>query len=151
MRESASTFPRTECSRPLDEVPMRSTFRAWDSASSSRARSSSATVAGSADLPDPTTAPRSPCGCRASVPRTPVTGSRRILVVEDDNTLRETIGEVMADDGHEVRLARNGHEALEHLAGWDAEVVILDLMMPRMDAYEFRAIQLRDGIAPHAR
>jgi len=80
-----------------------------------------------------------------------VTRSRRILVVEDDDTLRETIGEVMIDDGHEVRLARNGHEALEHLAGWDAEVVILDLMMPRMDAYEFRVIQVRDGIAPDAR
>jgi CheY-like chemotaxis protein len=77
--------------------------------------------------------------------------ARRILVVEDDDTLRETIGEVMADDGHEVRTARNGHEALDHLAEFDAEVVILDLMMPRMDAYEFRDIQLRDGIAPDAR
>lgn len=76
---------------------------------------------------------------------------RRILVVEDDDTLRETIGEVMADDGHEVRLARNGHEALERLDGWEAEVVILDVMMPRMDAHEFRAVQLRDGIAPDAR
>ena len=77
--------------------------------------------------------------------------SRRILVVEDDDNLRETIVEVMADDGHDVRLARNGHEALEHLARWDAELVILDVMMPRMDAYEFRVIQLRDGIAPDAR
>ena len=76
---------------------------------------------------------------------------RRILVVEDDDTLRETIGEVMADDGHEIRLARNGHEALEHLAGWEAELVILDLMMPRMDAHEFRTVQLREGIAPDAR
>ena len=80
-----------------------------------------------------------------------MTRPRRILVVEDDDTLRETIGEVMADDGHEIRLARNGQEALEHLPGWEAEVVILDLMMPRMDAYEFRAVQLRDGIAPDAR
>jgi CheY-like chemotaxis protein len=80
-----------------------------------------------------------------------MTRPRRILVVEDDDTLRETIGEVMADDGHEIRLARNGHEALENLADWEAEVVILDLMMPRMDAYEFRAVQLRDGIAPDAR
>ena len=80
-----------------------------------------------------------------------MTRPRRILVVEDDATLRETIGEVMADDGHEIRLARNGHEALEHLSDWEADLLILDLMMPRMDAYEFRAVQLRDGIAPDAR
>jgi CheY-like chemotaxis protein len=80
-----------------------------------------------------------------------MTRPRRILVVEDDDTLRETIGEVMADDGHEVRMARNGHEALERLDGWEAEVVILDVMMPRMDAHEFRSVQLRDGIAPDAR
>src|SRR5687768_7663674 len=127
MRESALTSRRTECSRPSGEAPTRSTCRAWDSGSSSRARSSSGTAAESADPPDRTTAPRSPCGCRAFQPRAPVTGSRRILVVEDDDTLRETIGEVMADDGHDVRLARNGHEALEYLAGWEAEVVILDL------------------------
>ena len=63
---------------------------------------------------------------------------KRVLVVEDDETLRETIGDVMVDDGHEVRLAADGHEALEQLAGWNADVVILDLMMPRMDAYAFR-------------
>ena len=80
-----------------------------------------------------------------------MTRSSRILVVEDDDTLRETIGEVMSDDGHEVRLARNGHQALEQLADFAAEVIILDVMMPIMDAYEFRAVQLRDGIAPDAR
>jgi len=68
---------------------------------------------------------------------------RRVLVVEDDETLRETIADVMTDDGHDVRLAADGHEALERLAGWDADVVILDLMMPRMDAYEFRERHLQ--------
>jgi PleD family two-component response regulator len=62
----------------------------------------------------------------------------RVLVVEDDELLRETIGEVIADVGHEVRLAANGHEALAQIADWPVELIVLDLMMPLMDAYEFR-------------
>ena len=80
-----------------------------------------------------------------------MTRASRILVVEDDQTLRETLGEVMTDDGHEVRLARDGREALELLSEWEADLLILDLMMPRMDAYRFREVQLRDGVAPDAR
>jgi CheY-like chemotaxis protein len=65
----------------------------------------------------------------------------RILVVEDDETLRETLTEVLADEGHDVRGAAHGYEALEHLDGWSADVIVLDLMMPRMDAFEFREHQ----------
>jgi len=67
----------------------------------------------------------------------------RILVVEDDELLRETLAEVLADVGLEVRVAANGHEALQRLDGWSADLIILDLMMPLMDAYEFRERQLR--------
>jgi two-component system response regulator MprA len=80
-----------------------------------------------------------------------VTRPLRVLVVEDDDTLRETIGEVMTDDGHDVRLVSDGQEALAELARWDPELVVLDLMMPKMDAYEFRAAQRRAGSAARAR
>jgi CheY-like chemotaxis protein len=72
----------------------------------------------------------------------------RVLVVEDDELLRETIGEVIADVGHEVRLAANGHEALAQIADWPVELIVLDLMMPLMDAYEFRVRQRREALAP---
>jgi CheY-like chemotaxis protein len=65
----------------------------------------------------------------------------RILVVEDDETLRETLTEVLADEGHDVRGAAHGYEALEHLDEWSADLIVLDLMMPRMDAFEFREHQ----------
>jgi DNA-binding response OmpR family regulator len=71
--------------------------------------------------------------------------SLKVLVVEDDQILRETIGEVMSDDGHDVRVAEDGQEALAQLSAWDPELVILDLMMPKMNAYEFRDAQRRDG------
>ena len=74
----------------------------------------------------------------------------RILVVEDDETLREIIGEVLTDEGHSVRLAANGHEALDRIADWDPQIVVLDVMMPGMNAYEFRRAQRDRGSAPGA-
>jgi two-component system response regulator MprA len=65
----------------------------------------------------------------------------RVLVVEDDEGLRETLAEVLSDDGHEVRVASDGVAALDAIQGWTPEIIVLDLMMPRMDGYEFRAIQ----------
>lgn len=65
----------------------------------------------------------------------------RILVVEDDETLRATIADVVSDDGHLVRTAADGEEALIDVKEWQPHLVILDIMMPRMDAYEFRKRQ----------
>jgi CheY-like chemotaxis protein len=70
-----------------------------------------------------------------------MTGAGRILVVEDDEALRETLTEVMSDEGHETRAAAHGADALETLSGWAPDVIILDVMMPTMDAYEFRQRQ----------
>jgi DNA-binding response OmpR family regulator len=67
----------------------------------------------------------------------------RVLVVEDDELLREALAEVLTDDGHEVRTATNGAEALGELESWDAEVIVLDLMMPVMDGFAFRDEQRR--------
>jgi DNA-binding response OmpR family regulator len=65
----------------------------------------------------------------------------RVLIIEDDDSLRETLAEVLADDGHDVRVAPDGEVALEAMEGWAPELIVLDLMMPRMDGYEFRARQ----------
>ena len=75
----------------------------------------------------------------------------RILIVEDDATLRETLAEVLTDEGHEVRAAGHGHEALDHLDGWEPDVIMLDIMMPTMDAYGFRERQQALGLALAAR
>ena len=64
---------------------------------------------------------------------------RRILVVDDDRLLRETLREVLIDEGYEVRAASNGREAIARLDGWHADLVILDLMMPLMDPFAFSA------------
>ncbi len=65
--------------------------------------------------------------------------ANRVLVVDDDEGLRETLGEVLTDDGFEVRVAWNGRDALEKLDDWEPDVVILDVMMPVMDAFGFQS------------
>jgi two-component system response regulator MprA len=72
----------------------------------------------------------------------------RVLVVEDDESLREAIAEVVADDGHEVRTATDGHHGLVESERWNPDLIILDVIMPRMDAYEFRRRQ-RSSTDPH--
>lgn len=60
----------------------------------------------------------------------------RILVVEDEKHLNRIISEAVEDEGYSVDSCYNGVEALEYLecAGYD--VIILDVMMPKMDGFE---------------
>jgi DNA-binding response OmpR family regulator len=58
---------------------------------------------------------------------------RRILLVDDDASLLIVLSEQLRDDGYEVATARDGAEALRRLeAGWP-DLILLDLMMPRVD------------------
>ena len=65
---------------------------------------------------------------------------RHIMVVEDDEAIRETLAEVLEGEGYGVTRAANGAEALERLHGSGrADLILLDLMMPVMDGWELRA------------
>ncbi len=68
--------------------------------------------------------------------------ARCILVVEDDDAIRETIAELLEEEGYVVSRAANGAEALDclHRDG-AAALILLDLMMPTMNGWEFRAQQ----------
>jgi CheY-like chemotaxis protein len=58
----------------------------------------------------------------------------RVLVVDDDEAIRETLQILLEDSGYIVAQARDGIEALEHLrATRERTVVLLDLMMPKLD------------------
>jgi two-component system chemotaxis response regulator CheY len=68
-----------------------------------------------------------------------------ILVVDDDGDIRQAIGEVLRIDGFAVREASDGQEAWDTLDdGFRPCLIVLDLMMPRMNGYEFRERQLMD-------
>jgi len=62
---------------------------------------------------------------------------KRVLVVDDDQDIRELLVSVLEDDGYQAESAQNGREALEVLERWKADVVVLDLMMPVMDGWTF--------------
>jgi CheY-like chemotaxis protein len=72
---------------------------------------------------------------------------RRVLVVEDEGTLRGFLVEALGDEGYDVRAAEHGREALEALAHWQPNVIVLDLMMPVMDGWTFRREQRARGLA----
>ncbi|MGC4119702.1 MAG: response regulator [Myxococcales bacterium] len=69
-----------------------------------------------------------------------------ILVVDDDPDIRETMLFVLEDAGYEVVTAANGAEALECLRKNAARLILLDLMMPVMDGWQFRAAQRNDPL-----
>jgi CheY-like chemotaxis protein len=70
-----------------------------------------------------------------------------ILVVDDDGDIRQAIGDVLRADGFDVREAQDGAEALEALDdGVRPCLIVLDLMMPRMNGYEFREKQLASAV-----
>ena len=67
----------------------------------------------------------------------------RVLVIEDEASLGQVLVDVLAEEGHELFWARNGRDGLERLQAWRPDVIVLDLMMPVMDGWEFRAAQHR--------
>jgi CheY-like chemotaxis protein len=73
------------------------------------------------------------------------TARRPVLVIDDDEMIQESIREVLSDEGYDVVLAQNGREALEKLrSGERPLIILLDLMMPVMDGWQFRAEQKKD-------
>jgi CheY-like chemotaxis protein len=76
---------------------------------------------------------------------TPQPPGRSVLVVEDDGDIRDALTFILRDQGYQVDSASNGREALDHLRqGSRANLIVLDLMMPVMDGWQFRHEQQRD-------
>jgi CheY-like chemotaxis protein len=68
-----------------------------------------------------------------------------VLVVDDQPEIRETLAEILEDEGYHVATAANGREALSclHTDG-DCSLILMDLMMPVMDGWELAAELERD-------
>jgi signal transduction histidine kinase/ActR/RegA family two-component response regulator len=83
-----------------------------------------------------------------STPGSPVriVRRRRVLVVDDNADCAQSLRDVLAMDGHEVRVARDGTAALATLDEFAADLVLLDVGLPRMDGYMVaHAIRARFG------
>lgn len=71
--------------------------------------------------------------------------SKRILVVEDDTSIRELLVELLESEGFTVSSAVNGLEGLKRLEADKHDLILIDLMMPVMDGYTFRTEQLKNA------
>jgi len=71
---------------------------------------------------------------------------RRILLVEDDHDIRTSMEGLLRDEGYDVAACEDGRDALARLASVAAppDLIILDLMMPVMDGWQFRISQRGD-------
>lgn len=75
-----------------------------------------------------------------------------ILIVDDDEHLRHILSEKLLSEGFHVQLAKNGEEALHSLTKHPADLVLLDILMPKKDGLqtlkEIRTGQLADANIP---
>ncbi|WP_170766453.1 response regulator [Ruegeria lacuscaerulensis] len=69
----------------------------------------------------------------------PALPTPRALIVEDEAATREMISRVLCKEGWQVEQAVNGLDALQYLSKTVPDVILLDLMMPEMDGFEFLA------------
>jgi len=68
----------------------------------------------------------------------------KILVVEDDDDIRDSLKELLEEEGYRVDTAANGQQALGKLQEQELpQLILLDLMMPVMDGWQFQK-ELRD-------
>lgn len=67
---------------------------------------------------------------------TPSAAKPRVLVVDDDKAVRESLRRSLEFNGYEVALASDGAEALARISAAAPDVVVMDVMMPRLDGLE---------------
>ena len=68
-----------------------------------------------------------------------------VLLIEDNPDVQEAMATLLRVEGYEVVCAADGEEAIEHLrSGLDPCLILLDIMMPRKDGWQFRREQLAE-------
>ena len=72
-----------------------------------------------------------------------------VLIVEDDDDVREFMQLLVSTSGYDTMTARDGQDALAKMRERKPCMVLLDLQMPRMDGWEFRERQLQDATLAH--
>ena len=72
----------------------------------------------------------------------------RILVAEDDRVLQDLVAELLVEAGYDVTTASDGDEALKIVREQSPDLVLLDVMMPRMDGYAVCARSAPPGRRP---
>jgi twitching motility two-component system response regulator PilG len=70
--------------------------------------------------------------------------AKRVLVIDDSNTIRRSAEIFLKQGGYEVVLAEDGFDALSKVNDHDPDVIFCDILMPRLDGYQTCAIIKRN-------
>jgi len=73
----------------------------------------------------------------------------KVLIVEDEETLARTLGEKLKDEGFNVLTASDGEEGLDKLRAEHPDLVVLDIMLPKLDGLSLCRIVRRDPAMSH--
>ena len=69
---------------------------------------------------------------------------RRILIVEDEQVVADTLAQILAAHGYEVRVAYSAEEAIPILSDWSPNLALLDVILPKMNGIDFALIVRKD-------
>ncbi len=76
----------------------------------------------------------------------------KLLVVEDERRMLELLRQGLSEEGHTVSCAVDGSEGLQMVRDHDFDVVILDVMMPKIDGFELaRRMRTENNVTPRRR
>ena len=88
-----------------------------------------------------------PTAAPAAAPPSVVTIPARVLVVDDNVDAAESLAMLLESDGHTVRVAHNGVEAVERADAWQPDIAVLDVGLPGMNGYEVANLLRQRGDA----
>ncbi len=71
-------------------------------------------------------------------------GSRKILIVDDEETIADTLALIFSSNGYDAKTAYSAEQALETLEEWRPDLAVIDVVLPGMNGIEF-AIFLKAG------
>ena len=76
-------------------------------------------------------------------------GERRILIVEDEKVVADTLGQILAAHGYEIRVTYSAEDAATVIAAWPPSLAILDVMLPKMNGIELAVVLKQNLPACH--
>jgi len=69
-----------------------------------------------------------------------IAAARRILVVDDEPSITETMAVIFSKHGYAVKTAGSAEEAIETIAAWEPDIAILDVMLPQMNGIDLAMV-----------
>ncbi len=67
-------------------------------------------------------------------------GERKILIVEDEKVVADTLGTILSSHGYDIRIAYSAEAAMHAISQWPPNLAILDVILPKMNGIEFALV-----------